>query len=277
MTDSNRIETRQVEGCGAVLREARDRAGLSQSQASSQLKMPLKVLQALEDEQWGLLGAPVFVRGQLRNYARLLKIDIEPYLQQAQLETVQPAELVSHNHTPKFQRFFESAARRAVYIVITAAIAVPVWLATQPHLNGGAEQRTASLDIVTEQTPTSGGAAAGTASPGTPTSRPAATPYVASMAPIPRPSATAALKLRFNGDSWMQIIAPDGSTVEQSLLKAGEERSYASGQVAKVVLGNAAAVEVQHAGSTVDTTPYRRANVARFAVSSEGSLAPVAD
>ncbi|WP_454831064.1 helix-turn-helix domain-containing protein [Pseudoxanthomonas wuyuanensis] len=277
MTDSNRIRTQQVGGCGAVLREARDKAGMSQSEASSRLKMPLKVLQALEDEQWGLLGAPVFVRGQLRNYARLLKIDIEPYLQQAELETVRPAELVSHSHTPRFQRFFESAARRAVYIVITAAIAVPVWLATQPHLSNKGEQRTASLDMVGAETPEQSGAPAATATTrATPGSRPAATPYVASMAPIPRPQA-APLKLRFNGDSWVQIIAPDGGTVEQSLLKAGEERSFASGQVARVVLGNAAAVEVQHAGSTVDTTPYRRANVARFAVSSDGSLAPVAD
>jgi cytoskeleton protein RodZ len=44
-----------------------------------------------------------------------------------------------------------------------------------------------------------------------------------------------------------------------------------------VVLGNASAVEVQQAGSTVDIAPYRRANVARFTVSSDGSLAPVAD
>ena len=44
-----------------------------------------------------------------------------------------------------------------------------------------------------------------------------------------------------------------------------------------MVLGNAAAVEVQQSGSTVDMTPYKRANVARFAVSSDGSLVPVAE
>jgi cytoskeleton protein RodZ len=42
-------------------------------------------------------------------------------------------------------------------------------------------------------------------------------------------------------------------------------------------LGDATAVEVQHAGSTVNLAPYQRANVARFTVSSEGSLAPVGD
>ena len=79
------------------------------------------------------------------------------------------------------------------------------------------------------------------------------------------------------GDSWVQIIGSDGSTIEKGLLKAGEERSFRNGQVGRVVLGNAAAVEVQQAGSTVDMTPYKRANVARFTVSSDGSLAPVVD
>ena len=59
--------------------------------------------------------------------------------------------------------------------------------------------------------------------------------------------------------------------------RPGEERSYRNGQVGRVVLGNASAVEVQQAGSTVDIAPYKRANVARFTVSSDGSLAPVAD
>jgi cytoskeleton protein RodZ len=85
------------------------------------------------------------------------------------------------------------------------------------------------------------------------------------------------LTLHMTGDSWVQIIGPDGSTVEKGLLKTGEERSFRNGQVGRVVLGNAAAVEVQQAGSTVDMTPYKRANVARFTVSSDGSLAPVVD
>ncbi|WP_411832038.1 helix-turn-helix domain-containing protein [Pseudoxanthomonas mexicana] len=272
MTDSNRIQTQSALDCGIVLREAREQAGLELQEVSQRLKMPLKVLQALEQGQWGLLGAPVFVRGQLRSYARLLKIDVEPFLQRVELETTPPPELVSHSHTPRFQRVFESMARRAVYIVITAAIAVPVWLATRPHLNGG-DGQTASLDVPSALPGASGDAAA---SPATASSRPPAKPYVASIAPLPRPSAPA-LRLRLTGDSWVRITAPDGSTLEQSLLKAGEERSYAGGQVARVVLGNAGAVEVQQSGSTVDLTPYRRANVARFTVSSEGSLAPVAD
>ena len=115
------VESR-LEGCGSLLKQAREQAGLSLDQVSSQLRMPARVLQSLENEDWQKLGAPVFVRGQLRSYARLLKVDIEPYLQQAQLQSIRPAELVSHNHTPQYQRVMESVGRRVVYVVILSLI-----------------------------------------------------------------------------------------------------------------------------------------------------------
>src|SRR3982751_6372702 len=97
-----------AQGCGAVLRQAREKAGISLQDAASQLKMPGRVLKSLEDEDWQQLGAPVFIRGPLRSYAKLLKVDITPYLLQAQLQPVRPAELVSHSHTPRYQRLLES-------------------------------------------------------------------------------------------------------------------------------------------------------------------------
>jgi cytoskeleton protein RodZ len=96
------------------------------------------------------------------------------------------------------------------------------------------------------------------------------------MAPIARPAAAAsALTLNFKGDSWVNISAPDGATVEKALVRAGETRSFNAGQVGHMVLGNAAEVEVQQAAGSVDLTPYKRGNVARFTVSSDGSVAPV--
>lgn len=277
MTDQTPLDPtsagRYAEGCGPALRQARERAGLSLQEVGSQLKMPVRVVQALEEENWQVLGAPVFLRGQLRSYARLLKVDIEPYLERADLQGVRPVELVSHSHTPRYQRVLESVARRAVYVVITAAIAVPVWVATQSHLGQGS-QATASLDVVpAPAAPAEQGDVAGKPPAAASTQ---AAPYVASLTPLPRNGASG-LTLRMTGDSWVQIDAPGGVNLEYGLLKAGEERSFRNGEVGRVVLGNAAAVVVQQAGSTVDLTPYKRANIARFAVSSDGSLAPVAN
>jgi cytoskeleton protein RodZ len=278
MTDQTPLDLpsagRYAEGCGSLLRQAREHAGLTLQEVGSQLKMPVRVVQALEEENWQVLGAPVFLRGQLRSYAKLLKVDIDPYLERVDLQSVAPAELVSRSHTPHYQRVLESIARRAVYVVITAAIAVPVWVATQSHLKGSG-QTTASLDVVPTSA-VSDGQSAGVEKPSASVAGAQAAPYVASLTPLPR-NGTNGLSLRMIGDSWVQIDAPGGANLEYGLLKAGEERSFRSGEVGRVVLGNAAAVEVQQAGSTVDLTPYKRANIARFAVSSDGSLAPVAD
>jgi cytoskeleton protein RodZ len=101
-------------------------------------------------------------------------------------------------------------------------------------------------------------------------------PVRASLAPLPRPSAPA-LMLQFEGDSWVEIRGADGRVIESGLLKAGERRSFEAGEVGAVKLGNAPAVRVLHEGRVQDLDPYLRASVARFAVSSDGSLAPPAE
>jgi len=264
-------EVSPPQGCGEALRKAREQAGLSVQEASTRLKMPVKVLQALEAGQWGQSGGAVFVRGQLRSYGRLLKVDVEPFLQQADAVVSRPVELVSHTHTPRVQYVFESFKRRAVYVVLTLVIATPVWMALRPSAGPGTDAATASLDVVPDSPRTDRQAMDAPA-----VSRPQAAPYVASLTPVPRPAA-AWLSLTFKGDSWVEVNAPDGRKVEHALLRAGEERRYALGEVGRVKLGDATAVQVQQAGSTVDLAPYQRANVARFTVSSEGSLAPVVD
>jgi len=257
-------------GCGMRLRKAREGAGLSQADVAARLKMPLRVVQSLEEEDWSRLGAPVFVRGQLRSYSRLLGLTTMPMMEASGVAPVVPPVLVPRTYTPPLRRFAEQAARRLVYVVMTVAIAIPVWLATRPHLDTVGHDA-APLDMPTlgSREPQRAPDTRRNNDPGT---------VVASLASLPatRPNAPA-LSLRLNADSWVEVVARDGSTLEQSLLHAGEQRSYDAGTVARVVIGNAGAVDVRRNGQPQDLAPYLRANVARFTVSSDGSLAPAAD
>lgn len=266
-------------GCGERLRQAREAAGWSVEQVAAQLRMPVQVVAALEAEQWQRLGAPVFVRGQLRSYARLLKVDVEELLEQAAIAPVEPPRLVSHAHTPRLRRLVESLGRRAVYVVITAVLAVPAWFVFQGK-PAGAPPSAVALDVVPasgELSPSALGARAAFDRV-EPPARVERAPYVASMAPVTRQAPAApvpGLVLSFSGDSWVEISAPDGSTVEKGLVPAGETRRYKPGEVGRVKLGNAAAVQVQQASGSVDLAAYKRGNVARFTVSSDGSVVPV--
>lgn len=295
ISESNPNPFEQEKGCGQYLREAREAAGLTVDQVAIQLRMPVQVVRSLEQEDWQRLGAPVFVRGQLRSYARLLNVDLGPLLQQARLESIEPVKLVSHAHTPRGRRLMESFARRAVYVVITGVLVVPIWYAIRSVPGAGQGSNTASLDVVPGEA-TASPVAAEQAAPSTAASDPSAstaaragesakpaastTPYIASLTPMPRSASapsSAALSLHFNGESWIEILAPDGSVVDKGLVRAGEDRSYEAGRVGRVKLGNATAVEVQQGGSIVDVKPFQRANVARFAVSSDGSVVPAAE
>jgi cytoskeleton protein RodZ len=255
-------------GCGAALRQAREAAGKSIEQVAAQLHMTVRAVANLEADDWSSLGAPVFVRGQLRSYARLLGLDIEPYIEQAPIAAVAPSTIVSHTHTPGYQRFAEQVGRRAIYVAITAAIAVPVWLGTRSHF-GNDELAVQSLDVPAVQTEEVLAPAPTT---------PQRTPLVASIASLPAtPQAPAALTITFNGDSWVEILDADNQVLERGLLTAGQQRSYKPGELGRVKLGNVDAVEVKRAGVAIDLEPFSRANVARFTLSSDGSLAPVAN
>lgn len=282
MSDSNMNLYENEAGRGQCLRQAREAAGLLLDDVASRLHMPVHVVRALEQEDWKRLGAPVFVRGQLRSYAKFLGVDMEPLLQDSPLSAVEPVKLVSHTHTPRLRRFIDNTMRRAVYVVMTGVLAIPVWYATRAHFDETGPSK-ASLDVVPHQEVLATAAPHDGAGIEKPTST---TPYVASIAAVPRSnagmspvtaSATSGLSLLFGGDSWIQIAAPDGAVIEKALIKSGESRNYLPGQVGHVVLGNAAAVEVQRAGSIVDLKPYQRGNVARFTVSSDGSVAPASE
>jgi cytoskeleton protein RodZ len=212
----------------------------------------------------------VFVRGQLRSYSRLLGIELDLDVVRQEVGSVVPAELVSHGHTPRYQRVFEHATRRAVYIAITAVIAVPVWLATRPHLSNG-DLNVQSLDVQAVS-------AAADRTPPPVRSVPERTPLIASMGAMRSTAEEApALSLTFSGDSWVQVFDSEGDELEQGLLANGDRRSYDKGEIGQVVLGNASAVEVRRNGKRVDLAPFSRANVARFTLSSDGSLAPAVD
>lgn len=263
-----------VRGIGERLRQARVRAGISPAEAGAKLKMPTHVIEALEREDWARIGAPVFVRGHLRSYAKLLGLPADAIAANVAVPPAKAAELVPRTYTPRMQRVAEQAGRRLVYVLITATIAVPVWLATRSHLDGGAN----------DAVPLDGTAALALPQPaesadGKPPARMQPEPLVASIAPLPQraqaPVAAGDLAVSFSGESWVRVTAPDGSIIEQALVQPGQQRVFKSGQLGQAVLGNAQAISVQYQGRPVDLTPYIRANVARFAVSSDGSLQPV--
>ncbi len=62
---------------GEEFRSAREARGLSVSDVAEQIHIRSVYLAAIENEEWASIGAPVYVRGFIRTYARYLGLDAE--------------------------------------------------------------------------------------------------------------------------------------------------------------------------------------------------------
>ncbi|MGD8998783.1 MAG: DUF4115 domain-containing protein [Granulosicoccaceae bacterium] len=79
------------EGPGRQLREARTALKLSRVDVATALRLKPEIIAALEADNTGVLPAPIYVNGYLRNYARLVDIPVEPLLEAyAQLQVEAP-------------------------------------------------------------------------------------------------------------------------------------------------------------------------------------------
>jgi cytoskeleton protein RodZ len=77
---------------GATLREARMRARIDISEIEAETKIRAKYLRALENEEWGLLPGPAYVRSFLRTYAEALGLDAKLLLEEYKLRYERPSD-----------------------------------------------------------------------------------------------------------------------------------------------------------------------------------------
>ncbi|HMJ37518.1 MAG TPA: helix-turn-helix transcriptional regulator [Baekduia sp.] len=77
---------------GATLREARMRARIDISDIEAETKIRAKYLRALENEEWGLLPGPAYVRSFLRTYAEALDLDAKLLLEEYKLRHERPSD-----------------------------------------------------------------------------------------------------------------------------------------------------------------------------------------
>jgi cytoskeleton protein RodZ len=121
---------------GSILAAQRLQAGLSLEDVAAKLKLAKRQIEALETDRYEALPGNTFVRGFVRNYARLLQIDAQPLLSylaqhlpaeapQAALPRLQdeamPMLRPGGGSRPTFVRFAQLAVLFAVVLVGVAA------------------------------------------------------------------------------------------------------------------------------------------------------------
>jgi hypothetical protein len=133
---------------GATLREARMRARLDVSEIEAQTKIRAKYLRALENEEWGLLPGPTFVKSFLRTYAQALDLDGRALVEEYRLHHERPTEgafdpIVSTPQRTR-QRTPGSGPSRAYMISVGVVGLVIVLLIVLLLTGGGGGSKTAT-------------------------------------------------------------------------------------------------------------------------------------
>jgi cytoskeleton protein RodZ len=257
--------TRHEEGSfGRALAAAREARGLSQSDVAAQLRLHLRQVKAIEDEDLAALPEGPFVRGYVRNFARLVDLPAEPLLSllNAKLRPTEP--LRAEGGGSKAVSPIQPMPREPISgrLVIGGAVVALLVFAAFGWWTMRAEQQKEAAAPAESAAPVS-------AAPAVPPSTASAEPQAAAPpAAAPEPAVAApegALKLSFRDRSWVEIRQADG-TVLFSQNNPGETVQTIDGVPPyTLVIGNASKVDLEFRGQPVDlAASVSRDGVARL-------------
>ncbi|HSM12513.1 MAG TPA: RodZ domain-containing protein [Thermoanaerobaculia bacterium] len=290
---------------GAWLRTQREARGISLREIADASKISVRYLEALEQDRFGILPAPVFVRGFLREYARVVGLDPD--------EVVNLFLLASGGESKEEEEEQERLAQRrasgpsplvyvallAVAVLILLGLAALVWywaarrspatepppseLASRPVVEAPAQELppavtpAPSATFGEDRAATAAGVVdSGAAAPEV--ARPPATASAVPAAPvaaIPPAAAVPDGPLRvqpdFVEDCWVELVV-DGGRRTSELRTSGEVLTLEAADSVLLTLGNPAGVRVELDGRPFDL-PGDRDRVVRDLRIDRGTLA----
>jgi cytoskeleton protein RodZ len=271
---------------GERLRAGRERSGLSVAAAAEKLHLDPKVIESLEADRFGELGASVYVRGHLKRYADFVGEPgaqmVESYVASRDTARPPPPDLTQ---IPQAER---RADPRRLVTPLAGLGSVAVLLLAVWWILSGSKSGTQKPAVQSDAIPV---AVPSAELPGTPA--PAAVEPVVALPvpasnPAPAPAATDAvpakrdetgtaretrLKLELTNDSWVEVYDSRGERLFYDVASAGSVQSVSGRGPLRVVLGNAAGVTVEVDGQP-RSIPGNAADGegARFVVNRTGSL-----
>ena len=251
-------------GIGARLRAARERRALTVLQAAEKLHVDARILEALEAENFGPLGADVYARGHLRRYAELL--GESPSQLQDLYASAGPAARPDLTRIPRGERS-PGVARwqlpALVTVIALALVGLLWWLLSQPGTAPRPLSEPSRTAAVTDEAPPQA-TAAGPADAAAHEAAPAA----AAAAP-----GDVLLGVTLSEVSWVQVSDANGRRLIDGLLPAASTRTVSGPPPLRVVLGNAAAVKLAVNGRPLVLSGFvRRKGDAHVLVSAAGTV-----
>ncbi len=118
---------------GARLRAAREARGLSIEDIAERLRLNAALVLAMEQDRLALLGAPVFARGHLRNYAALVGVPEKEIMAACDVNEIpEPSFLPALDLQPKMRNHARWVWPVAAVLLAVAVVTIFWWLTARP-------------------------------------------------------------------------------------------------------------------------------------------------
>jgi cytoskeleton protein RodZ len=284
------VENRQLTEDAAVLpgrrlAAARTAQNLSAADVARQLKLSVWQVEALEAGLYRQLPGPIFVRGFIRNYARLVKLDPDELVKALGDSVPQPAARPAAPPSRDIPfpaqgkpRWPMAAVPAAVIVGLLAAYEF-LWnepdsptAAPPPVASAPQPARTVAEPGPTVTTPATAVAEGKSAAPSAvkvPATKPAqdaqpATVAAASDVRKPARRGEREVKLAFNQECWVEIRDRNERVIFSQLNRPGTQQSVSGLPPFSVVVGNAHGVQLTYDDKPVDLGPHTKIDVARL-------------
>jgi len=266
---------------GAILKHTRDQQNLSIPDVAKQLRLSIAQVEWLEADAYDRLPGLVFVRGFLRNYARLLGLNGDellshlvleqnPVLSSIVVERARPITLPFYRKwVALLPYFFGLLLCIAVVLVYELFIIAPDEDDSQEQTEVAQNMPDASptvskLDVANtpvstvgpkleQQKPADQQLANGTVAPSSAASN---------MPPVA--VEVGKISIKFIASSWVDVRDRDDRVIYSQLNQAGTERVVEGIPPLRIVVGNAAGVRLAYNGKPFDMAPFTNIDVARF-------------
>jgi len=265
---------------GTMLRNARESRSLPVADVAQALKLGQRQVEALERDDWSVLPGTTFIRGFVRNYARLVDIDPAPLMERLESLLEKPVDTlaVPAAAPPRISNASKSRDGLVVGIggllLILAALAYFLLPNDLTALRDTWQGLLGGTEVAVEAAPPPAAPAKETLFPPDATAQQLIAPQVApteGLVPqpasnVPPEAAMATSQLRFvlSQASWLEVRDRDDTVVFSQRLIAGAEQTVEGRGPLSVTIGYAPGVKLLHRGQVVNLEPHTRGDVARL-------------
>lgn len=268
---------------GEVLREEREKQQLSERDVANKLHLSTNYVQALEADDYEHLPEATFIKGYIRNYAKLLGVPADPLLKT--FDSMR-APVIKEPQESEPVGVALGRYKAWILLLVVAVVMVVIWLLltggdSQDATKGDREPAAVTLSdskaaatLGHEQTTAESVAAAAKEAAAAEAvaamqAVKEATPVVAeSAADRPTPVVTVdQLQIRFDGNCWVEVSDASGDEMYQGSKSAGAVLELTGEAPFALTLGNAGAVTgVSVNGQAVELPPLDSGEVVHLQV-----------